>query len=118
MFHGGIGNAVLAPVSEVLSRILVQITQTALAAKDVLIEKESFTELSTYLEKITPILKELKARNVRDTPPMRVAMDSIEREIKIAMELIVTCSTKSRFYLLYNCRLFVKQLQESTHEIG
>lgn len=109
---------VLAPVSEVLSRLVVQAFSTAVAAKDVLIEKSSFSELSRYLERIVPVLKELQEKNVRDTPPMRLALDSLDREIKAAHELIHECSTKSKFYLLYNCRDFVKRLQHVTQEIG
>ncbi|KAJ7535631.1 hypothetical protein O6H91_12G041200 [Diphasiastrum complanatum] len=118
MFRGGLGNVVLAPVSEVLARILVLITETVLAAKDVLIEKESFTELANYLQKIRPILAELQDRNVRDTSSMRLALESLDREMKTAQELIKTCSTKSRIYLLINCRIFVKQVQDVTREIG
>lgn len=118
MFRGGIGNVVLAPVSEVLSRVLVQAFNTAAAAKDVLIDRSSFHELSKYLERIVPVLKELQAKNVRDTPPMRLALDSLEREIRSADELISECSTKSRIYLLYNCRSIVKRLEEITQEIG
>ncbi|GLJ30952.1 hypothetical protein SUGI_0617450 [Cryptomeria japonica] len=122
VLRGGVGNAVgnvvLAPVSELLSRLLVQVAETALAAKDVLIEKESFSELAKYLEKFRPILKELRDKNTRDTPPIRVSVESLERELKLAKELISTCSSKSRFYLLINCRTFVKQIQDITNEIG
>eukprot|EP01018_Ginkgo_biloba_P030131 Gb_11376 [translate_table: standard] len=118
MLRGGLGNVVLAPVSELLSRLLVQVAEAVLAAKDVLIEKESFSELARYLEKFRPILKELRDKNVRDTPPMRVAVESLERELKAAKELINTCTFKSRFYLLMNCRAVVKQIQDITNEIG
>ncbi|EFJ37231.1 hypothetical protein SELMODRAFT_77081 [Selaginella moellendorffii] len=118
MLRGGIGNAVLAPISEVLARLVVQVTDTAMAAKDVLIERESFSELGSYLEKILPVLRELHDKNVRDTPPMRVSLESLEREMKKAQELIQLCGSKSRIYLLLHCRTLVKQVQDITHEIG
>lgn len=118
MFRGGVGNVLLAPISEVLSRVLVQLFTTAMAAKDVLIERSNFNELSRYLERIAPVLRELQDKNVRDKPPMRLALESLEREIKSAHELINECTSKSRISLLYNCRDIVKRLQDVTQEIG
>lgn len=118
MLRGGMGNAVLAPVSEVLARLLVEAAQTVLAAKDVLIEKESFTELSRYLQKIDPILRELMNENVSDTRAMREALAELEEQMQKAQDLIKKCSSRSRFYLLVNCRKFVKEIQDITREIG
>lgn len=108
----------LAPISEVLSRLLVQVFTTAMAAKDVLIEQSNFNDLSRYLERITPVLRELQEKNVRDKPSIRSALESLEHVIKSANELISECTNKSRFSLLYNCRDIVKRLQDVTHEIG
>ncbi|KAI5077236.1 hypothetical protein GOP47_0007060 [Adiantum capillus-veneris] len=118
MFRGGVGNVLLAPISEVVSRLLVQLFTTAVAAKDVLIEQSNFNELSRYLARIDPVLRELQEKNVRDTPPTRLALESLELEIKSAHELISECTNKSRISLLYNCRDVVKRLQDVTHEIG
>eukprot|EP00250_Pteridium_aquilinum_P004174 c14403_g2_i1 orf=320-3346(+) len=118
MFRGGVGNVLLAPISEVLSRLLVELFTTAMAAKDVLIEQSNFNELSSYLERIAPVLRELQDKNVRDKPPMRSALDSLEHVLKSARSLINECTTKSRINLLYNCRDIVKRLQDVTQEIG
>lgn len=118
MFRGAVGNVVLAPISEVLARLLVQAAKTVLAAKDVLIERESFTELSRYLERLRPILGELSEKSVQDTPAMRTALESIEQQLQMAKQLMANCSGKSRFYLLMQCRTIVKQIQDVTQELG
>ena len=109
---------VLTPVSEILSRLIVQAYTTAMAAKEVLIEQSNFNELSGYLERLIPVLKELQEKNIRETPPLRLALESFDCKIKEANELIHECTSKSRFYLLYNCRVIVKRLQDITIEIG
>ncbi|KAL2650280.1 hypothetical protein R1flu_018408 [Riccia fluitans] len=118
MFRGAVGNAVLVPISEVLARVLVQVAKTAVAAKDVLIERESFSELSNYLERLRPILGELSERNVNDSPTMRTALEAIDQQLKVAKDLMNRCKQKSRFYLLMQCRSIVKQIQDITRELG
>ncbi|KAG6554543.1 hypothetical protein Mapa_003922 [Marchantia paleacea] len=118
MMRGGVGNVVLAPISEVLARLLVQAAKTVLAAKDVLIERESFNELSSYLERLRPILGELSERSTNDTPTMRTALEAIEQQLKVAKDLMANCSNKSKFYLLMRCRSIVKQIEEVTRELG
>lgn len=113
-----LGNAGLPPVSELLSRILLQIIDTIEAARDVLIEKERFAQLSQYLEKIAQFLAELQKKGVPDLPTIKVAFESLENHLGHAKELVQTCCTKSRFYLLINCRSLTKQLQQITNEIG
>ncbi|KAH7428602.1 hypothetical protein KP509_09G008100 [Ceratopteris richardii] len=118
MSRDGGGNALLAPISEVLSRLLAQILTTTLATKDVVIEQSNFNVLSRFLERIAPILKELQEKNVRDKPSVRTAIESLEHEIRSANELISECTNKSRVYLLYSCKDIVRRLQGITHEIG
>lgn len=115
---GVIGNAALVPVSEAITKLLVLVTETIHAAKDVIYEQESLRELSKYLENIRPILKELANKNVRETQTVRKSLEILERELKTAKNVIDTCSQKSKFYLLLNCRNIVKQLQDITREIG
>lgn len=118
MLRGAIGQVVLVPLSEVLARMVTHSAETVLAAKDVLIERESFLELSMYLEKLRPIFMELADKNVTGAPSLMLALESLETEINSAKELITSCSSKSRIYLLINCRSIVKQIQEITHSIG
>lgn len=115
---GVIGNAALVPVSEAITKLLVLVTETIHAAKDVIYEQESLRELSKYLENIRPILTELSKKNVRETQTVRKSLEILERELKTAKNVIDTCSHKSKFYLLLNCRNIVKQLQDITREIG
>ncbi|GLJ56103.1 hypothetical protein SUGI_1204440 [Cryptomeria japonica] len=119
MAAGGVlGNVALVPVSEVLARLVVLTTETINAAHDVMIKQESLTELSKYLEHIKPILRELANKNVRESETIRKALEILERELKAAKNVTDSCSQKSRFYLLVNCRNIVKQVQDITREIG
>lgn len=115
---GVIGNAALAPVSELITKVLVLVRDTIRAAKDVIYDQESLRELSKYLENIRPVLTELNNNNVRETQTIRQSLGILERELKAAKNVIDTCSQKSKFYLLLNCRNIVKQLQDITREIG
>lgn len=109
---------VIVPISELLARVLVQMMETARAAHDVLIEKESFAQLSSYLGKVSPVLADLQSRGVRDTPTFRVTLERLGRELRNAKDLIDTCRTKSKFYLFINCRSVMKKMQQITNEIG
>ncbi len=116
MLLGSISNTMLTPLAEVLTRLIMEFAQTAFAVKDVLIEKETFKELARYLERIRPILKEMSEKNVKDTPEktMQQALVSLEGQIKKARSLISMCTSKSRIYLLVNCRMVVKEIQDIT----
>ncbi|EFJ33707.1 hypothetical protein SELMODRAFT_167271 [Selaginella moellendorffii] len=118
MLPGRFGGVVLAPVSELLARVLVQIAETVVAAKDVLIEKESFSQLARYLEKIRPLLVELQDKIADDVPPLRKSLETLSKEMRKSQELIAHCSSKSKIYLLINCRSIVSQVQGITQEIG
>ncbi|KAH8951118.1 hypothetical protein BDL97_09G009800 [Sphagnum fallax] len=120
MLLGSISNTMLTPLAEVLTRLIMEFAQTAFAVKDVLIEKETFKELARYLERIRPILKEMSEKNVKDTPEktMQQGLVSLEGQIKKARSLISMCTSKSRIYLLVNCRMVVKEIQDITREIG
>lgn len=109
---------VIAPISELLSRVLVQINETIHAARDVLIENEGFAQLSHYLETIEPVLAQLEAKGITETPTIRGPLEALGRQLQNAKNVIDTCRSKSRFYLLINCRSYTKKMQRITHEIG
>ncbi|XP_043718187.1 U-box domain-containing protein 44-like [Telopea speciosissima] len=111
-------NVSLVPASEVLSRIVDAIVETVNAAEDVLIEKENFAELSTYLERIVPVLTELSKKNINASDSLKNAVDILNREIKVAKQLVLDCSKRSKVYLLVNCRKIVKSLEDTTREIS
>jgi hypothetical protein len=71
---GVIGNAAFAPVSELITKVLVLVKDTIHAAKDVIYDQESLRELSKYLENIRPILTELNNKNVRETQTIRKSL--------------------------------------------
>lgn len=113
-----LGSVVLIPVSELLSRVIVQIAEIAHAIRKVLIEKESFVQLSSYLEKLTPILTEIQLKGGKDRPTVRIALECLGRELQNAKDLVDVCGTRSKFYLLINCRSMMKKMQQITNDIG
>ncbi|KAK7826975.1 hypothetical protein CFP56_031556 [Quercus suber] len=66
-------SASIGPASEAVSQTVEVILEIVVAANDVLVKKDSFKELATYLERIVPILKELNRKNLkqcyRDSQP-------------------------------------------------
>uniref|UniRef100_A0A5B6Z4L3 RING-type E3 ubiquitin transferase n=1 Tax=Davidia involucrata TaxID=16924 RepID=A0A5B6Z4L3_DAVIN len=107
-----------APAAEVLSQTIEAIIETVVNAKDVFIKKESFAELADYLERIVPLLKELNKRNVSDAEGLNNVVEVLNREIKVAKQLIMECSKRNKVYLLMNCRSIVKRLEDTTREIS
>ncbi|OVA20639.1 Armadillo [Macleaya cordata] len=108
----------LAPASEALSQLVKIIVATARTAKDVVIEKESFSRLSAYLERIALVLEELIRKNIANSESLSSAIEILDQEIKDAKKLIQDCSKRSKFYLLFNCRKIVKRLERTTREIS
>lgn len=109
----------LVPAAEALLKIIEEIFETVKAAKDVLIEKESFAEFSGYLERIVPILKELLIKkNINVFESSKDAIQILSRQIKVAKEQVLECSRRNKVYLLVNCRRIIKRLQETTKEIS
>ncbi|KAJ7296078.1 hypothetical protein O6H91_Y146100 [Diphasiastrum complanatum] len=108
----------LIPIGTLLAILTTQVLETALAAQDVLIEKESFKKISKYLQEIEPILRELQRRKVRDTSAVRQALEIIQEDLRRAHELVETCTRKPRFFLLVNCRTIVRDAQEVTRSLG
>ncbi|KAF8412083.1 hypothetical protein HHK36_000037 [Tetracentron sinense] len=108
----------LTPVSELLSQSVQAITETVNVARDVLIEKDSFSQLSTYLERILPLLKVLMKKNTSNSESFNSAVQILSREIKVAKQLALECSKRNKVYLLINCQKIVKHLEHTTREIG
>nr|XP_023912114.1 U-box domain-containing protein 44-like isoform X2 [Quercus suber] len=102
------------PVSDLFSQTVLAISDTVNAAKGVLIQKENFKKFSTYLE----ILKELLEQNVDHSKSLENALQTINREIKVAKQLALECCKRNRIYILITCRKIVKLLEGSTKEIG
>ncbi|CAN4091219.1 unnamed protein product [Withania somnifera] len=110
--------AELVPIGTILALISSQVMKTALAANDVLFEKESFKVLGNYLLEIEPVLRELQLQKLNDSPAARQALEFLESDLKKANNLVETYKNRSRFYLLVKCRSIVKEVQEVTRDIG
>lgn len=108
----------LIPIGTFLSLLTKEVLETALAAKDVLIEKESFRVLSKYLDDIEPVLRELQLRGLKDSPAARQALEYLKEDIEKAKNLVEKYKNRARFYLLVKCRHIVKEVQDVTRDIG
>ncbi|KAJ1398902.1 Zinc finger, RING/FYVE/PHD-type [Sesbania bispinosa] len=108
----------LIPIGTILTLVTDQVLRTAHAAADVLIGKESFKALSKYLFDIEPVLKELQLREVNDSQAARVALESLEGDVKRANNLVEKYRNRGRFYLLVKCRSIVEEVEQVTRGIG
>lgn len=113
-----INSASLVPISEMLSQLASSIFGTVHAVKEVLIQKENFKKFSTYLEKTACLLKELSELNLDYSESLKTAIEILNRETKIAKQLVLECKNKNKVYLLLNCHRIVKRLDNITKEIS
>ncbi|CAL0308872.1 unnamed protein product [Lupinus luteus] len=104
--------------SEAISEIIDAIGEFVYYAADVLVKKEIFKELATYLDRITPILKELRKGKVSDSETFNHAVQVLNRETNEAKKLAQECSKKSKVYLLMNTRSIVERIKRYTSEIS
>lgn len=108
----------LIPIGTALAIITTQVLETALAAQDVLVEKESFGILAQYLHAIQPILVELRKHDLKESPAVRIALEALQEDVKRARCVVDKCITKPRFYLLVNCRTIVHDAQGVIQDLG
>ncbi|RWV95803.1 hypothetical protein GW17_00041537 [Ensete ventricosum] len=108
----------LIPIGTILALLTDQVLQTATAAKDVLIEKESFKALSKYLYDIEPVLKQLQLHELNDTQAARQALEFLKKDVKKAKDIVDKYKNRARFYLLVRCRNIVREIQDVTRDIG
>lgn len=116
-----IADASIVPASELISRTVEAVFETIHAARDVLFERRSFAELSSYLERMVPLLHEMARSSGSPHEPsaaLAAAVDIIAREVKAAKTLTLDCSKRSKLYLLLNCRRIVHRLESTTKEIS
>lgn len=113
-----VSNAASPPASEIISQIVEAILEISAAAGDVLVKKDTFKELSTYLEGIVPILKELNKKAVLHSESLNNVMAILNREIRGAKQLTLECRKRNKVYLLMHCRTIVKRLGDIMKEIS
>lgn len=106
------------PISALLAFVTTQVLETAVAAQDVLFERDSFRVLSKYLLDIQPVLGDLTMRELKDAEATRQALRFLSQEVKAAKSLVESCRTKPRVWLLVNCRSIVRDAQQVTRDIG
>ncbi|KAI3444376.1 hypothetical protein Pfo_001041 [Paulownia fortunei] len=111
-------NPALGPVMEVVSQTIEAIIEIVVASDNVLIEKKSFAELSSYLDRIIPLLHELNRKGISASEGLRNFVEILNHETKEAKKLIRDCSERNRFYLFVNCRSIAKHIEGITKEIG
>ncbi|XP_021814989.1 U-box domain-containing protein 44-like [Prunus avium] len=113
-----VSSAASAPASEVISQIVEVIFEIVAAANDVLVKKDTFKELATYVVRVVPILRELNKRTVVHSESLNNVMEILNREIRAAKQLTLECSKRNKVYLLMNCRNIVKRLEDIMREIS
>lgn len=113
-----ISSIACAPAAEALSQILEIICEVVTAADNVLIEKKSFQELAHYLQRIESVLKELNKKGISHSESLNNVIEIFNREIKVAKQLTHECCNKNKVYLLMNCRLITKRLEDTTKELS
>ncbi|GER48691.1 U-box domain-containing protein [Striga asiatica] len=108
----------LDPLLELISQTIEAIIELALSSKNVLVDKKSFAELSSYLERLVPLLRELHTGNTTSSEGLTNFIEILSRETNEAKKLIADCSQRNKFYLFVNCRSIAKQINRITKEIG
>ncbi|KAI3693143.1 hypothetical protein L6452_32973 [Arctium lappa] len=108
----------LLPLGTILAVAINQVIKTAHAAKDIVIEKESFRILSAHLFDIARVLKELELGKLNESPTAGKALENLDTDVKRANALVEKYKNRGRFYLLIKCRHIVKEVQDVTRDIG
>ncbi|KAK1425279.1 hypothetical protein QVD17_20629 [Tagetes erecta] len=102
--------------AEFISQTVELMIEVTIEAKNALVEKESFSELASYLDRIVPLLKELNKKDAGKAENGFVEV--LNQQVRVAKQLIAECSQKNRVYLLINCRSISKRIGEITREIS
>lgn len=106
------------PTGTAISQTVETIAEFLINANEVLVKKDSFKELAAYMERIKPILEELKKGKVSNYESFNQAIETMNKEIKDARQLAQECSKKSKVYLLMNSRCIVKSLENHTEQLS
>ncbi|KAL2511251.1 RING-type E3 ubiquitin transferase [Abeliophyllum distichum] len=110
-------NPSLGPLMELLSQTIEAIIEVAITSKNVLIKKKSFAELSSYLDRIIPLLRELNRKEISDSEGLENFLEILHQQTKVAKQLIGDCRERNRFYLFVNSRSIAKRIEDITREI-
>lgn len=97
------------PFSDLVSETLSSADEVASLAKESEIEPETLIEFSLFVEKLTPILSELKENKHVDAPPIRKAIESLNTELHRAKTLIKSPKFETQLG---------KLIEDITHDLG
>lgn len=118
MANNIINNTSLISAIEILSETVLAICDTVDAANTVNIQEENFKKFAAYLERIKFILKELSEFHSASFESLKSAVENFNKQIRVAKQLILECSSRNKVYLLLNCRKIVECLERTTKEIS
>ncbi|KAK1388485.1 RING-type E3 ubiquitin transferase [Heracleum sosnowskyi] len=102
--------------AETIPKVIEALCEVVHAAKDVFF-KDSFSELSTNLLGIIPILEELNKKNIWDSEVLSNAIEILNREVKEFEKLVLECSQKNRVYQFVKYRFVTKRIEDINTKI-
>jgi vacuolar protein 8 len=95
--------------SELMSELIALADEVVSLAKDSDTEREIFTQFAVHVEKFSPIFNELREKDkFMDSPTIRKAVESFERELKRCKALIESPYSSTS----------VSHVEETSHELG
>lgn len=110
-------NSNVGPLLELASQIIEAIIEMVVASENVLVGKKGFVELSSYLKRVVPLLKELSRGDIAASEGVKNFIEILNHQTKEAKKLMRDCSERTRFYLLVNSRSIAKNIEAITKEI-
>ncbi|KAK8955318.1 hypothetical protein KSP40_PGU012115 [Platanthera guangdongensis] len=107
----------LVPIGTILGLLIDQVISMTIALNDVLIEKECFKTLSSYLFDISPILVELQNHELNEQA-VRRTLEFLKEDCEKAESLVQKYKNSGKFYNILFCRRIANEMQDATRAIG
>ncbi|XP_023754069.1 U-box domain-containing protein 44 [Lactuca sativa] len=102
--------------TECISHTVELVMEVVSEVNNVFVEKECFSELASYLNRLVPLLKELNKKDISNSE--KVFVEILNQQVRVAKQLTTECSKKNKVYLLISCRSITKRIQDITREIS
>ncbi|KAI9096707.1 hypothetical protein K1719_025886 [Acacia pycnantha] len=118
MAGDSIDHASLIPASELLFHTVLSISDITKAANQILIQKDNFRKFSTYLEKVSLILKRLSKEDIHHAESLKNSLGVLNQQVKAAKQLVSECNSKSKIYLFISSRKIAENLECCTKNIS
>ncbi|KAL8507491.1 hypothetical protein ACS0TY_018146 [Phlomoides rotata] len=97
------------PVVDAVSQTIKVIVEIVISFDNVPIKKR-FAELSRYLGRIVPLLRELNSEDTPASEGLRTFLNILNLQTEEAKKLIRSCTQRNMIYLLVNSRTIVKHI--------